>query len=137
MSEADVKLIRRAYEAWADEGPEALFELADPNIEWYPPPEAPEPGPFRGHDQIRRQLESYAETFEEFRPELERIVETPTPERALVFATTHTRGKGSGAEVSIPVCHMIDMRDGLVTRVQIFTDRDLAIREAGLDPDTI
>jgi ketosteroid isomerase-like protein len=46
-----------------------------------------------------------------------------------VIATTHTRGRGSGAEVSVPVAHLIRVRDGRIVRFQVFTDREGAIGE--------
>ena len=101
----------------------------DPEIEWITAAHAPEPGPHHGHDAIRRAIGAYLDSFDVFTPEVERILETQRPDELLVLATTHTRGKGSGAEVSVPVAHLVRVRDGLIVRFQVFVDRELAIRE--------
>jgi ketosteroid isomerase-like protein len=124
------ELIRRAYGAWAESGElETLIGFLDPEIEWRTAPNAPEPGPHHGHDAIRRAIGAYLDSFEVFRPEVERILATRRPDEFLVIATTHTRGKGSGAEVSVPVAHLIRLRDGRIVRFQVFTDRRRAIDE--------
>ena len=106
----DVELIRRAYETWARSGElESLIAFLDPEIEWLTAPYAPEPGPHHGHDAIR--------------------LATRRSDEYLVVATTHTRGKGSGAEVSVPVAHLIRLRGDKIVRLQVFTDREQAIRD--------
>ena len=123
--------MRRAYGAWAATGSvDSLIDgFMDPEIEWITAPHAPEPGPHFGHEAVRRALAAYLDSFEVFTPEVERILETPRADELLVLATTHTRGRGSGAEVSMPVAHLVRVRDGLIVRFQVFVDREQAIRE--------
>jgi ketosteroid isomerase-like protein len=124
------ELIRRAYETWARSSElESLIAFLDPEIEWLTAPHAPEPGPHHGHDAIRRAIGAYLDSFEVFRPEAERILATRRADEYLVIATTHTRGKGSGAEVSVPVAHLIRLRGDRIVRFQVFTDREQAIRD--------
>ena len=126
----DVELIRRAYETWARSGElESLIAFLDPEIEWLTAPYAPEPGPHHGHDAIRRAIGAYLDSFDVFQPEAERILATRRSDEYLVVATTHTRGKGSGAEVSVPVAHLIRLRGDKIVRLQVFTDREQAIRD--------
>ena len=124
-------MIRRAYETWAATGSiESLIdEFMDPEIEWLTPSQAPEPGPHRGHEGIRLAVAAYLDSFDVFRPEVERVLATNRSDEVLVLVTTHARGKGSGAEVSVPVAHLIRIRDGKIVRFQVFVDRQQAIRE--------
>ena len=130
----EVELIRSAYAAWdfQDLGP--FIEQIAEDAEWVPPSYAPEAGPHRGREAIKRGLESYREGFEEFRPVPQRIIRGGRPGRYLVLATTFTRGKGSGVETTIDVGHVIDVREGKLARLEVHPDLEDAYRAAGLDP---
>jgi hypothetical protein len=57
MARSDAEVIRRATEALnraAETGElrPMIEEFYDPAFEYHPPPGVPEPGPYRGHDQI-------------------------------------------------------------------------------------
>jgi ketosteroid isomerase-like protein len=132
--QSDLDLIRRGYDAWGRGDLEGLFSVMDPEIEWHPPPNFPEPGPHRGVDAIRRGLGSYEETFDYFISEPQRLLTTETPGEVLALARTRTRGKGSGAEVTIDVAHLFTVRDGAVVRFEVITDQREALRRLGLDP---
>jgi ketosteroid isomerase-like protein len=132
-----VEIASKAYAAWAEGDVDAfLEEFVHPEIEWVTPPVSPEPGPFRGHDEIRRMIASYLDSFEVFRPEPERILPAPAADQVVVLATVHTRGKGSGAEVGVRVGHLLTIRDDKVIRFQVFIDQRDALAAAGLDPET-
>lgn len=133
----DVELIRSAYQAWdfRDMGP--FLELIAEDAEWVPPTYAPEPGPHIGREAIERGIGAYREGFEEFRPEPERIIEGSPPGRYLVLVRTYTRGKESGIETTIDVAHVIDVREGKLSRLEVHTDREEAFRAAGIEPDSV
>jgi len=40
------------------------------------------------------------------------------------------KGKGSGVEVEMRVCYMLEYRDGLATRVHLYADREQALEAA-------
>ncbi len=113
-----------------------MLELCDEQIEWVSPIQALEPGARIGKDTIREGYKAYEESFDEFLPEAREILETPTPGTYLVLATTHVRGRRSGASVSIDIAHLITIRDGLMTRLQVVIDRSEARRIAGIAEDT-
>jgi ketosteroid isomerase-like protein len=124
-----VEFVRRAYETWWESGDlDALLEgFVDPEVVWIAAPHSPEPGPHRGHDGVRRAVAAYLDSFEFFRPRAERFLATKRSDELLVLATTHTRGKGSGVEVSIPVAHLVRVEGERITRFQVLVDRDDAI----------
>jgi ketosteroid isomerase-like protein len=107
-----------------------------PEIEWVTPSLSPEPGPFHGHDEVRRMVEGYFESFDVFRPEPERLLPAVDADRVLALVTTHTVGKGSGVRVDVRVGHLLTIRDDKVIRFQVITDQREALAAAGLDPDT-
>jgi len=136
VADRNVELARRAYEAWAAEDVDRfLEEFVHPDVEWLTPPLSPEPGPFRGHDQVRKMIDGYFESFDFFRPEPERILPAASADQVVALVITRTRGKGSGAEVDIRVAHLLTIQDDKVIGFQVFMDRREALIAAGLDPD--
>ena len=130
---ANVALVERAYGLWAEEGLEGLRAVMHEEVEWHPPPQAPEPGPFRGPDEIVRVASSYMESFGEFRPVPDRIIPAADPDEVLVLATLTTVGRESGAAFTMPVGHLLTIRDGLVVRFRVIPDRGEALAAAGVE----
>jgi ketosteroid isomerase-like protein len=128
--EEEVATIQHAYVLWAQKDFEGLLALAAPDIEWIPPSYALEPGPRHGPQEVQRGINAYFEDFEEFVPEPEEIVDASRSGEYLVMVRT----RGSGAEVTIEVAHLITFREGRVSRVQIFTDRAEGLAAAGIEP---
>ena len=132
--EGDVAIVEHAYRTWREEGLEGLRSVMHEEAEWHPPPQAPEPGPYRGREEILHAASSYMESFGEFRPVPDRILPGASPDQVLVLATLTTVGRESRAEFTMPVGHLLTLRDGKVVRFQVFTDQDAALAAAGLEP---
>lgn len=128
----NVALVERAYALWAEDGLEGLRSVMHEDVEWHPPPQAPEPGPFRGSEEILRIAREYMESFGEFRPVPDRILPAAAADEVLVLATLTTVGRESGAEFTMPVGHLVTVRDGLVVRFRVIPDQDEALAAAGL-----
>ncbi len=132
MSEENVELMRRGYEAWAArQGP--AFEFYDPEIEWHGPSEFPDlAGPYHGHDGVRRYIEQLFEVFEEYRMVPEEFIDAGD-DQVLVFSREGGRGIGSGAEVEThPTAHLWTIRDGKAIRMESYWERSDALEAAGL-----
>lgn len=128
----DIALIRSGYELWGRGEFDQALKLMHPEVEWFPPSYAPEPGPHRGRDAVRRGIDAYFQGFAEFRPEIAEIGPAARPGTYLAEVQTYTKGKTSGIESTIDVLHLIEMRDGKIARLQVFTDRAEALEAAGL-----
>ena len=99
-----------------------------PEVEWT----APEDGTtFRGREGVRRRLEQWLESFDEYTYEVERIVDCGGDE-VLVVATETGRGATSGAEVRTTNYELITVRDEQIVRIREFYDEPLALEAAGL-----
>jgi ketosteroid isomerase-like protein len=131
----NVAIVERAYRVWRDEGLGGLRSLMHDEVEFHPPPQAPEPGPFRGPDEILRVVASYTESFGQFLPVPDRVLPGAGPDQVVVLATLTTVGRESGAEFTMPVGHLLTLRDGKVVRLQVFDEQEEALAAAGLDPD--
>jgi ketosteroid isomerase-like protein len=131
MSQENVEIVRRGYEAFAEGG--VAFEFLDSEIEWRGPREFPDLAePHYGHDGVRRYMEKLSEVFEDYRMVPEKFIDAGT-DRVLVFSREGGRGKGSGAEVqSNPTAHLWTLRDGKAVRMESYWDRAEALEAVGL-----
>jgi uncharacterized protein len=132
MSEENVEIVRRTYEAWNCGDLETAFRSFDADIEWHLPEGGINTGVYRGHRGVRQLIESYLEAFDYSRMEPERFFETG--DRIVAFVHWRVRGKGSGVEVGVRPAHLWTMRDGKAVRVDTFPEREreMALEAVGL-----
>lgn len=133
MSQENVETVRRMYELWLDSDP-ALFEAFDPDIELNPDPAADWVGVddvYRGHDGMRRYMAQVYDAFEEYRPEVEDLLDVG--DQVITLAIEHGRGRGSGAQVEARrTAHVWTMRANRAIRLDLYLDRAKALEAAGL-----
>ena len=130
MSQENVEIARRGYEAFARRDLDAVFELFDPEIEAHDPPEMPDAAIHRGHDAVRRDWEQTYELFEDFTIEVEETLDGGGD--VVVFLRYRGRGSESGAEVEAFMAHVWTVRNGKAICLRQFLDRAQALEAAGL-----
>jgi ketosteroid isomerase-like protein len=133
--EQDLAVAERFYELWADGGIGALRPIMHDQVEWHPHPQAPEPGPFRGPDEVIRVALSYTQGFGRYRPVPNRIDAGADPGVVLGLATYTTVGREGGQEFTMAVGHLLEVRDGLVVRFEEIPDLVEALIAAGIEFD--
>jgi ketosteroid isomerase-like protein len=120
MAEDPVGAIRDSYEALNRGEIDSTLAALDPKVVWRESPELPGAGEMRGTDAVRRFLEEYLESWEEFEQEVEAI------ERGgdRVLVSLHMRGKGraSGLEVDTRYAHLWTVRGGRGVLVEAYRD---------------
>jgi ketosteroid isomerase-like protein len=135
MSRENVEIVRRMYDAWMAGDYEMVFSTYAPDIRLNPDPEAWWVGvdeDYLGHDGVRRYMRAVYEAFEDYRPEIEQIIDAGEG-RVLTLAVEHGRGRGSGAEVqAMNTAHLWTLRDGKAVRLDLFMDRERALEAVGL-----
>ena len=129
MSEQNVEIVSRVYEAMNGRDVDRIEELAHPEAEWISDPRLGIK-PHRGRDEVIRFFTDQAEMFEELRIEVERLADSG--DKVLALIRVNGRGGASGAEVEISVGHVWTIKDGRVVRGEGYGDRDEAVRAAGL-----
>jgi uncharacterized protein len=129
MSQENVEIVRRIYEAMAARDLTALAKLAHADAEWIPDSRVGE-GPIRGRKKVIRFFMDRAEMFDELHWEPERLWEKD--DKVLVFLSMTGRGQGSGAGFEIRIGHLWTVRDGIVTRGEGYGNRAKALEAAGL-----
>ena len=125
--------MRRMYERWL-QNDAALFDAFDREIELHPDPAADWVGVndiYRGHDGVRRYMTHVYEAFEDYRPEVEDVLEAG--DKVVTLAIEHGRGRASGASVEARhTAHVWTMPANKAIRVDLYLDRAKALEAAGL-----
>jgi ketosteroid isomerase-like protein len=114
MSQENVEIVRRGYEAFNRGDFDAAMEVVHPEIEFVLPGGEP---PLTGKEAVRAWMEPDA--FEE--QEIEPLEFTVNGDRVLVRTRVRARGVGSGMELEVQVCAVWTLdADGRATRVESF-----------------
>jgi ketosteroid isomerase-like protein len=126
----DIELIERAYAAWNRGDVDAVVHAMSESVEVHPVlGDVVAADSFHGHDGVRRWYETIQGSLDDFRADLEDVVETGDG-RYLVRLRFSGRGRASGAEVSLEAAHLITMCNGLVTRLTGYPTWDEGVQAA-------
>jgi ketosteroid isomerase-like protein len=131
MSQQNVALMRTLFERFNRTGfqPEELWH---PDGELVNFRESPIPGPYRGHDGLRRWRDDLFEVVKEGRFDVESL--TDADEASAVVAKVRLRGRArhTDIEVDVPFSITAWIRSGRISRTESFTDHGEALEAAGL-----
>jgi ketosteroid isomerase-like protein len=125
MSEENVELVRRIYDAWDRE--ESAREFIADDVEYVNPPYAVEPGTRRG----RKSFAVVRKTYEDFKLDVERFIDGDG-HQVVVLAHYSGSGRGSGVPVSGEHGYVWEVKDGVAVRFQWFQSHREALEAAGL-----
>jgi ketosteroid isomerase-like protein len=131
MSQENVEIVRRGFEAFNARGVEAALASFAPDVVLYAFPEWPGPSAYRGHDGMRALMAEWTENFDDF--ELEVCEVRDVGDRVLVLAETVGRIKGSRVPIRQPFGALYwDFRDGQIGETRNFLTWREALAAAGL-----
>ncbi len=128
MSQENVELTRRAFQAFNDRDLDAVLAGLHHDVEAFPRLAAVEGG-YRGHDGVRRWWAELLGAFPDFHVELLELRDLGE------FIVLSLRLRGSGAESDTPVdavaWHVNEFRDGKVIRWRVYTSESEALEAVG------
>ncbi len=127
---SNVEVVRRLLDAFERGDLDSQLALLAPDVEIVEWPDAPDSRTFRGHAGARQASAAWGEVWEWLRSEVDELAEIG--DRVVVSGRTHGKGKGSAVEVDVETCNVYALREGKVTRVELFTSKGPAMRAAGL-----
>ncbi len=136
MASAKLELVRSLYAAW-ERGDFSSAEWAHPEIE-YVIADGPDPGSWTGVAGMAEAFRVLVSAWEGFRVRAEEYRELDDG-RVLVHIQQSARGKTSGLEfgrIRSKGAHLFHVRGGKVTRLVFYFDRDHAVADLGLAPET-
>jgi ketosteroid isomerase-like protein len=130
MSATNLRTVERAIDAVNTRDIDAYLACCTDDVELRTPV-TPVEGAYMGAAGIRRFFSDIEAAGPDFRIEIERT-ETLGADRVLAFMRTSARGRGSGINMGTETTNVYDFVNGKIRRIEIFLDRELALREAGL-----
>src|SRR5919197_4320415 len=136
MSQENVEIVRRAYEAWNGGDPEAARELLSPEIEWHLPSNFPDRGTWRGRDAVVSGLASFLGSWDELRADVRELIDAG--DRLVAFVRFQGRATITGLSLEgAGVDAMVwTLRDGKAVDVRMYGGTRDALEAVGLSgPD--
>jgi ketosteroid isomerase-like protein len=132
MSEKNVEIVRKAiaYEYDGVGGRAEAEAIFDPQVVMNPIHEGLDEEPAYGPDAMRDDWKRWASAFEELNVTFEEIIDAG--DQVLVVAHHHGRGRKSGVMVDARYYEVYTLRDGKVSRVDEYSERDEALEATGL-----
>jgi ketosteroid isomerase-like protein len=119
--------IHTAYEAWSRRDIDALLGVVHPEAEARPILGANlGVSVYHGRDGLRDWFKDLHQEWETFETRVTHIEDRG--ERALCTIRIHARGRASGVVIDGDLYHLLELRDGLISRLEAFRDRDGALR---------
>jgi ketosteroid isomerase-like protein len=129
MSEQNVAVVQKLFEALDREDFAAALRLFDPRVEWT----TTEGGTYHGIEGVTESFVEWMEPWDEHNLETEEFIERGDDQ---VLATIHitARGEQSRIEIDQRFFHLYTVRDGKILRMVEYVDRGRGL-EASRVPD--
>lgn len=133
MSTENVEIVREALGligARQGEPDPRLVQLMSPEVKLDFSRRQVNPDVYEGHAGALRALRDTDEIWEYFRVTPEQLIDAG--DAVFVTETMRARGKGSGVETTSQIMSVWTVRDGRITQVTWYYDRQEALKAAGL-----
>jgi ketosteroid isomerase-like protein len=126
MSQDLEQIMRDGYERFNRGDVDAVLELLDPRIEWWPASDELVVEPYRGHEGYRRLYWEAREGVPDLQVEIEEV--TVVADRAVACIRFFGRGRESRAPVEVRETHVARMRAGKLVEVREYRTKEEALR---------
>jgi ketosteroid isomerase-like protein len=130
MSEENVELAHRAYDALNRQDLDAFLALMDPEVIAIPRVLALEGGAYRGHGGVRRWWESIFSVFPDFEATVLEL--RAVGDATITSVRFHGHGGGSEAPFEDAIWQVTKWHDGRAVWFKSYLDRAEALEAAGL-----
>src|SRR5262245_8952909 len=130
MSQENVEVVRRAWEASLRHDNEAAFALYDPQIEIEPKRESVDTHTYHGREGVQEFWRDMLSAFADMTSEVEEWIDAG--DQVIAMVRSSGRGRHSGVPVDTLEGHLWTVRDGKLLRLQIFDTKAEALEAAGL-----
>jgi ketosteroid isomerase-like protein len=119
MSQANVEIVREAFQTFGSEGIGAALSFFSPNFVWYPTDRWIEGSAYHGHDGMRRLAAAFSENFDDFRYEVRDLRDGQ--DRVVALIDMLGRSKHSGMDVNQRLGFVVSgFREGTFQKVRAF-----------------
>lgn len=134
MSEANVELVRRAWEAFERGDAQTAFEIFDPDVEWDVSHDVwgdiVGGGHYRGPQGVATWLRDLYEAWESFEMSTDEVLDAGD-DRVVCVLIARGKGRASGLEVEHRPAGVATLRGGRIVRIVWYPTREEALAAAG------
>jgi ketosteroid isomerase-like protein len=131
MSQENVEIVRRAFDAFTRDDIGGVLRLCDEDIRITQPQELPGVSRHqRGHSGVLEAFRIWPEQWDDYEIEILRIAEVG--DHVVVTSRTGGRGKQSGVDVARNFSYLFSVRDAKIVEMRIFMREDQALEAARL-----
>ena len=131
MSQENVEIVKRSFDAIGRGDVEGLLELYDRDVLFLPLTGTQvESGGYRGHAGVRAYFVEVADVWEQLRPYAEDI--RTVGDNVVVLGGCAVRGRTSGVETDTPMAWVATVRNGKIASHRGYRTNDEALEAAGL-----
>ena len=131
MFQDNVERLRDVYQAFNEDGVEAVLDCLAPQFQLRDRESSPDRQTRHGKEGFKQLFDSYMEAFDAFRLEPEEFIEVG--DQIVVSLYQRVRGKESGAEVVGRIAHVWTLIEGVALRLRIFSDKTRALETLGAE----
>jgi ketosteroid isomerase-like protein len=132
VSQENVEIVRRAWQAFADDGLDALTEFCDPEINWRAAEGAlDDVGEMQGVEAVRRYLQDWLDTFDNVAVVPEELLDAGD-DRVVAVQQMTGRARLSGVETEIRYAVVYTLRGRKIVRGREYFDRTEALKAVGM-----
>ena len=130
MSE-NLELVQAVFDAYFRGDERALLALTAADVLITQFPEQVDAGEYRGHDGFRQVMADWTGSWDDWSIEL--LSAREVGDLVLATARQRGRGKGSGAPMESEATFVFTVREGLISRWQMFSSEQQALKAVGLE----
>ena len=130
MSQENVKIVGRMYDAYARADFDTALSCLDPEIEFSQPADEPGGGTYHGHRGVIEAFASWTAPWDDYMVEVENLRDCG--DHVLAQTRHRARGKGSGIDVEHVIFQVWTLRNGKVVRATMYYDEAEALEAVGL-----
>jgi ketosteroid isomerase-like protein len=131
MSQENVEIVRRFLANWAARDLDAALECVHAEVEFdWSGSMSPYRDVFKGHAEVRRGWNEILDSWEEFRPQIEDVIDCGL-DRLITPTFVQARGR-SGIEVEAHGAVLWRLREGVILYAKLFQNKEEALKAVGL-----
>ena len=132
MSERNLEIVRRAWDAWADKDMDRLIEDWDPEIEWDLShfAEAPPDARYRGVAQVMTLIANWMAAWETYEATVEEAA--AAGDTVLLIVRRRARLRETGEQSDTVAAQVWTLRDERIVSITSYSDLEAGRRAAGV-----
>jgi len=127
VSQHDVSLLNRFYDALNVADVEAALELCDSEVEVYMPSNVVAAVAPRGHRDVGEYLRGWFDSWHVYSPEPEEFV--AAGDQVVALVNLRARGKGSRFEIEEQMADVFEFDGGKISKLRLYVHRDTALQQ--------